>query len=124
LLHAVNPNFRNSPVYHYTPFPGTPMFEQAVSAGFQPPDSLEGWATFSYEGSGATLAIGSEEPAFYERLYVTTLFNDQKIDEYTVPPLHRLIAQLYRPIAKLRLKHLYFDYMPEMAVARRVLRGA
>src|SRR5262249_38504711 len=31
-LHEVNPNFRNSPVYHYTPFPGTPMFDQAVEA--------------------------------------------------------------------------------------------
>ena len=35
-----------------------------------------------------------------------------------------LLARAYRPIAKLRLKHLYFDYMPEMMVARRALRGA
>jgi radical SAM superfamily enzyme YgiQ (UPF0313 family) len=123
-LHRINPNFRNSPVYHYTPFPGTPMFKDAVAAGFDPPTSLEGWSEFSYEGSGNSLPIGSESPAFYERLYLTTLFNDRKVDEYTVPPLTRLAARLYRPIARMRLKHLYFDYMPEMALARRALRGA
>ena len=123
-LHKVNPYFRNSPVYHYTPFPGTPMFKDAVSAGFTPPTSLEGWSQFSYEGGADSFPIGSESPAFYERLYLTTLFNDHKVDEYTVPKLTRLAAQLYRPIAQLRLRHLYFGFMPEMMVARRVLRGA
>jgi anaerobic magnesium-protoporphyrin IX monomethyl ester cyclase len=123
-LHEVNPNFRNSPVYHYTPFPGTPMFADAVSAGFRPPASLEGWSEFSYEGGAATFPIGSESPAFYERLYLTTLFNDRKVDEYTVPPLTRLAVRLYRPVARLRLRHLNFQLMPEMMMARRILRGA
>lgn len=122
-LHRVNPNFRNSPVYHYTPFPGTPMFEQAVEAGFEPPSTLEGWASFSYEGNGF-IHVGAQPPSFYERLYLTTLFNDSKVDEYTVPWYVRLAAQLYRPIAQQRLKHLYFDYMPEMTVARRILKAA
>ncbi len=121
-LHEVNPNFRNSPVYHYIPFPGTPMFETSVGAGFKPPTSLDGWGDFSYEGGDTMLPIGSESAEFYQRLYFTTLCNDHKVDEYTVPPLTRLAARMYRPIAKLRLKHLYFDYMPEMHLARRALR--
>jgi anaerobic magnesium-protoporphyrin IX monomethyl ester cyclase len=122
-LHHANPNFRNSPVYHYTPFPGTPMFEQAVGAGFVPPASFADWASFSYEGNGF-VHIGGQDPRFYERLYVATLLNDRKVDEYTVPWWIRLGAQIYRPIARQRLKHLYFDYMPEMLVARRFLRAA
>jgi anaerobic magnesium-protoporphyrin IX monomethyl ester cyclase len=122
-LHEVNPNFRNSPVYHYTPFPGTPMFAQAVESGFEPPRNLEGWAGFCYEGNGF-VHVGGQAPTFYERLYVTTLLNDRKLDEYTVPWWIRLGAQLYRPIARRRLKHLYFHYMPEMVVARRFLKAA
>jgi radical SAM superfamily enzyme YgiQ (UPF0313 family) len=122
-LHRINPNFRNSPVYHYTPFPGTPMFDDAVDAGFRPPTELEGWADFSYEGNGC-VHIGSQHPRFYERLYLATLLNDRKVDEYTVPWYIRLGAQLYRPIAQQRLRHLYFDYMPEMTLARRLLRAS
>src|ERR1700752_1055455 len=124
-LHDINPNFRNSPVYPYIPFPGTPMFDTAVAAGFEPPQTLEGWSRFSYEGgSNGTIPIGSEAPEFYERLYFTTLCNDRKVDEYTVPPVTRLAARMYRPIANFRLKHLYFGLMPEMQLARRALRGA
>ena len=111
-----------SPVYHYTPFPGTPMFEQAVASGFQPPRTLEEWAGFSYEGNGF-VHIGSQPPEFYERLYLSTLFNDRKVDEYTVPWWIRLGAGMYRPIANARLRHLFFDWMPEMAVAQRFLRA-
>ncbi|HYU79921.1 MAG TPA: radical SAM protein [Vicinamibacterales bacterium] len=121
-LHRANPNFRNSPVYHYTPYPGTPMFEQAVKLGFVPPSSLEGWSSFDFEGHGF-VQVGGQDREFYERLYLATLFNDRKYDEYTVPWWARFGAQAYRPIARTRLKHLYFDYMPEVYVARRFLRA-
>ncbi|MFH1150660.1 MAG: radical SAM protein [Actinomycetota bacterium] len=32
----------------YTPFPGTPMYADALAAGFEEPDSLEGWGTYQY----------------------------------------------------------------------------
>ena len=121
-LHEANPHFRNSPVYHYTPYPGTPMFEQAVKAGFVAPSTLDGWSSFNFEGHGF-VQVGGQERKFYERLYVATLFNDRKYDEYTVPWWARLGAQLYRPIAQRRLKHLYFDFMPEVLVARHFLRA-
>jgi radical SAM superfamily enzyme YgiQ (UPF0313 family) len=123
-LHKINPSFRNSPVYHYTPFPGTPMFADCVAAGFKPPTSLEGWSRFSFEVTDPTLPIGSQAPEFYERLYLTTLLNDHKVEDYTVSPLMRLAARAYRPIARKRLKHLYFGFMPEMLLARRALRAA
>jgi radical SAM superfamily enzyme YgiQ (UPF0313 family) len=122
-LHEVNPNFRNSPIYNYTPFPGTPMFEEAVEAGFEPPQSLEDWSSYSYEGNGF-IRVGSQRPTFYERLYLTTLVNDRKVEEYTVPWWMRLGVNLYRPIARRRLRHLYFDFMPEMRVARHFLKAA
>lgn len=121
-LHEVNPHFRNSPVYHYLPFPGTPMFEQAVRDGFDPPKTLEEWAEFSYEGNDF-VQVGSQPREFYERLYATTLLNDRKVDEYTVPWWIRQGARLYRPIANARLRHLSFGWMPEMRVMRRFLRA-
>ena len=109
-------------MYHYTPYPGTPMFDQAVKAGFEPPATLDGWSSFNSEGHGF-VQVGGQERKFYERLYVATLFDDKQYDEYTVPWWARLGAQMYRPIAKQRLRHLYFDFMPEVFVARHFLRA-
>ena len=75
-----------------------------------------------FEGHGF-VQVGGQERKIYERLYVATLFNDKKYDEYTVPWWARLGAQLYRPIAQRRLKHLYFDFMAEVVVARHFVRA-
>lgn len=32
----------------YAPYPGTPLYEDALRGGFQPPSSLGGWAQFDY----------------------------------------------------------------------------
>lgn len=35
-------------VHIYTPYPGTPLYEDALSRGFKPPESLAGWSEFDY----------------------------------------------------------------------------
>jgi len=32
----------------YTPFPGTPLYDQAVKHGFTPPKTLEDWSNYDY----------------------------------------------------------------------------
>lgn len=34
-------------VFYYTPYLGTPMYQQAIDNGFNPPKTLEGWASHS-----------------------------------------------------------------------------
>ena len=68
-----------------------------------------------------------------DRRHVRRLFGDVglvQIDSVNVvvrsqelPLWARLGAQLYRPIAQQRLKHLYFEYMPEVHVARHFMRA-
>lgn len=35
----------------YTPYPGTPLYEKALRAGFQPPATLEGWSNLTWQKS-------------------------------------------------------------------------
>ncbi|MBI5527346.1 MAG: B12-binding domain-containing radical SAM protein [Deltaproteobacteria bacterium] len=116
-LHGTNPRFRNSPFYSYTPFPGTPMFEDAVKDGFTAPVSLDGWARFSYEGN-TYIPNGAPPHSFIEGLYMTSLLNDRKIDDYSARRYLRLLARLYRPVARFRMRHLWFGLMPERYAAR------
>ena len=116
-LHRANPNFRNSPFYRYTPFPGTPLFEDAVEDGFLPPRSLEDWAKLSYEGN-TYVPAGSPGNAFHAGLYFCTLLNDAKLDDYADSALLRILARAYRPVARFRLRHMLFSLMPERHASR------
>jgi len=116
-LHRANPNFRNSPFYRYTPFPGTPLFEDAVADGFVAPQSLDGWARLSYEGN-TYVPTGSPGAGFHEGLYLCSLLNDAKFDDYSDSRLLRTLARLYRPLARYRLRRLAFNLMPERFVTR------
>lgn len=35
-------------VHLYVPYPGTPLYDEALARGFGPPESLEGWSDFDY----------------------------------------------------------------------------
>ncbi len=99
-----NPRVRVSPLYNFSPFPGTEAFDAAVNAGLRVPDTLEGWSAWDY----ATTQLYPERRQLYERLYFTSLFMDDKTKEYAADsPLMRRLSQAYRPIARLRTKHLF-----------------
>ncbi len=44
-LKKINPD-SPMPISFYTPFPGTPMFQDAVNSGFNVPESLEDWGNY------------------------------------------------------------------------------
>ena len=119
-LHQINPNVRTSPLYNYTPYPGTQMYTEAIQAGFQPPASLEDWADMSFETCTRVWKKQWDE-AFLQSLYLTSLMVDRKAEEYSESRLMRLAAKMYRPVARFRLKHLYFGAMAERLVAQRML---
>lgn len=104
-----NPNIRISPFYNFSPYPGTEMFDQAVALGLQVPDSLAGWAGFGH--SRTNLDLGRRR--FYESLYFTSLFLDDKAREYGMPPWAVALARLYRPVARFRTRHLFFAGLVE-----------
>ncbi len=35
-------------VHLFAPYPGTPLYQDAIERGFEPPESLEGWSSFDY----------------------------------------------------------------------------
>jgi anaerobic magnesium-protoporphyrin IX monomethyl ester cyclase len=35
-------------VHLFAPYPGTPLYDDALRQGFRPPESFEGWSKFDY----------------------------------------------------------------------------
>ncbi|MFC2061700.1 B12-binding domain-containing radical SAM protein [Elusimicrobiota bacterium] len=110
-LMKINPNIRNSPFYIYTPYPGTELYERVTELGFKAPGSIEEWADCEWDRVTFT---GNEK--FYHNLHFTSLFIDKKTREYSVPLIVRILTDIYRPVARCRIKKLFFGLMIEKYV--------
>jgi radical SAM superfamily enzyme YgiQ (UPF0313 family) len=107
---------RSAPFYCYTPFPGTECYRMAVEQGFPPPEKLEDWARIggwdylTWERRLGDRVLGR---MFFEGLNMATMFLDRKIADYSSSKVMNLLFKTYRPLARLRARHLFFRFMPE-----------
>jgi radical SAM superfamily enzyme YgiQ (UPF0313 family) len=112
-----NPHARTSPVYNYFPFPGAELYEEILSSyGYVPPQNLEEWGNVDY-GVNNIPYVDKEMQQILEHLYLPSLFIDRKFHEYDTSPLLRWIGDVYRPLARLRLKKMCFKVPYEKRAA-------
>lgn len=113
-----NPNARVSPLYNYFPFPGAPLYEEIVeSHGYRPPERLEDWARIDY-GSTNIPYLSPALRGKLERLYLPTLFLDRKFHEYNTRAWLRFLSDLYRPVARFRVRRRMLALPVEAWVVR------
>jgi hypothetical protein len=114
-----------SPFYCYTPFPGTRAYDEAVVRGFHPPRSLDDWARcggfddYTWLDAAGGPPLGRDE---FEALNMATLLMDHKVADYSSSRWVKLLASLYRPVARERARRLFFRFMPERRVLRSLYR--
>ena len=125
-LKKINPD-TPLPISFYTPFPGTPMYEDAVNSGFNVPGSLEEWG--SYKTSYITLSDNipwrdvKREKLIYDVLtfYLpisvpgnlkrgTITMYKQKLEKSS----YRFLLYLATRIANYRMKNMEFRFRIEI----------
>lgn len=122
-LTADNPRALVSPVYGYTPWPGTPMAEEAATWGWVEPRSLEDWVAMDWSRSplpGLPAALRRRARG----MHAMTLFVDGKVSAYDAGLMARGLAGLYRPIARHRLRAAQSNPMLERIAYGIVRRAA
>lgn len=88
----------------YTPYPGTPLFDQAVRSGFRPPDSTAGWGTFVETGYRRYL------PPYVDRRARSLTYYHQLSSRKDLDGLgFALPAKTLQKLARLRWKHRFFS---------------
>jgi len=102
-----NPRAKISGIGCFTPYPGTPLFEEAKKRGFAPPEDLLGWRTFAVDQINIPWIKG-EKKKMVEAVQFTSFFVDQKARDIASSPLVRAAANLYRPFARLRLRRRFW----------------
>ena len=71
-LRAMSPLFE-TPIFYFKPYPGTPLTEEAVRAGYRPPQTLDEWARFDFYDSDSPWVTPErnrlvERYKYYQRL--------------------------------------------------------
>ena len=118
-----NPWVQISPLYSYTPYPGTSMFETAALEGYDIPDSLEGWGKTGGWDHEKKYRSGRGKNPKLTKLYFLSNFLDRKAREYNVPWWVNLIVSIYRPVAEFRIRFFFLDFMFEEKLARLIKSG-
>jgi len=109
-----NPNALISPLCPYTPYPGTALYEKALKKGFIHKKTLEDWQEADY---GDNLWESPERKKFISSLFFASMFLDtHRSKDMVQSAVLKILIDLYRPIARFRMKHLFFRFMPELKI--------
>ena len=114
------PFFSNSPIYNFTPWPGTKLFDLSVEKGFIMPLKLQDWSRIGGWDQPSNLPSLEKKIPKASTLYFLSNFLDRKTNEYPVPALLKLLIRLYRPFAYFRLRHNIFSFMIEEYFAQMI----
>lgn len=114
-----NPKAKISGIGCFTPYPGTFLFKEAKKQGFIPPKNLLGWRTFSVDQINIPWLKGNKK-AMVEAIQFSSFFIDEKVRDVASSLLVKLIADLYRPIARFRLKQKFWDLPIDIMIGNRI----
>ena len=111
-----------SPIFNiFTPFPGTRLFDISVEYGLKVPDRIDGWMSFNYRMVNENAPWLSEKrKKIIRMLHFTVLLAERNnfINPYKKTRLYAIIlATLYYPIARLRIKYLFYQFPVERKLA-------
>jgi len=116
-LLETNPLARVTPLHLYAPYPGTPMFEEAVTCGYQPPADLSQWSEVSFHNPNLPWLNQAWKKRLKRASVATYLLDGRTAAEYfTGHPAVQTLVRWYGGIIRWRCRHMFFELMPETAI--------
>ncbi len=120
-----NPLARVTPIHLYAPYPGTPMHDRAVAAGWNAPRTLEDWAQVDFHK--ATMPwIDARWRKRLERMSVSTYFLDGRTmpEYFSDAPVMRTLSRAYGAVVRWRARRNEFRFMPELWLMEQYRRAS
>jgi anaerobic magnesium-protoporphyrin IX monomethyl ester cyclase len=118
-LYSINKNVLNTPFFLYTLNPGTPLYEKYKDI-FPGPGTLEDWGKVGWERKHTNIFVDYlKDPFLFQSLFLTSMFDDRKISIYSPNKILVFLANCYRPIARWRLKNLFFKFNIELFIFKK-----
>jgi len=127
-IKADNPKARFETIFLYTPFPGTPLWDVAITNGLKPPSKLEDWAKWQfeeYDDEGARLPWYSAKERQYRGnlCYLASLTNVvpsimKEFNGSALGAFFKIAYYLPYHYFNFRFRHKMYKHMPEMKLIR------
>jgi radical SAM superfamily enzyme YgiQ (UPF0313 family) len=114
----MGPNFHIPQFFNFAPYPGTAIFDRLQKQGVLFPRKLEEWGKWEWDYS----MIHDANPKIKDllaRITVMGKYIDSNKDPFlTMDPLRRVVARIYAPVARARLRSGILWPMPELWMSR------
>ncbi|WP_089726387.1 B12-binding domain-containing radical SAM protein [Candidatus Thiosymbion oneisti] len=115
-LKKENRRVRIASFFIFTPVPGCELHDLAVAHGLKQPDCLGKWGAFHHSIDNTAWFSKDMQRAIRMLAFTSPFLNDPG-DTY--PPLYvKVLGRLYGPIARQRIKHLFFYFPLEIFLAK------
>lgn len=100
-----------SPIECLTPYPGTEVYEQAISAGMKFPSQLDEWSGYQWSNAKLPWLTDSRQKCLQSLHLFPTLISCE--NKTLRSPLMKIFYKIYRPWARFRVQRLYFGFLFE-----------
>jgi anaerobic magnesium-protoporphyrin IX monomethyl ester cyclase len=116
--------YATAPLFFYTPFHDSPLYQTAIDNGFVPPTSLKDWADFNYNTWYRKYPswLSNRMIRLVENSAFLSYFSNKKLDYKYTNPLFKRLFRMYYPIAKFRYEHDFYAFMVEKSAANFVAK--
>jgi radical SAM superfamily enzyme YgiQ (UPF0313 family) len=112
-----DPNVFFAPIENMAAYPGTEVFEQARDAGMVFPTDLEGWSDYEWDRTRLPW-MDKKRRLLLERFHIFPTLVSARIKTEKRGGLLQTLYRFYRPIARFRVRHLYFGLSLELLFVR------
>lgn len=99
----------------FTPYPGSPAWQESIDRGLVPPRTFEEWADFYPRLQVLPWLSGKKHERLQAiRQYLRFGYHQVKVGEQKFSWRHRLLLQALKPSAQYRIKHHQFNFPVEV----------
>jgi len=107
----------------FTPYPGSPAWQESIDRGLVPPGTLEEWADFYPRLQVLPWLSGRKHDRLQAiRQYIRFGYHQVRVGEQSSSWRHRMLFQAMKPFARYRLKSHRFGFPLEIYGYRGLLR--
>ena len=109
--------------FTFCPYLGTEAWGLSIENGFKPPESLDEWANFDFDGwaKNSPAWLNKKRLRIIDNINFTSYFMNKNVKYKISTKRGKLLFDLYNPVARFRFKHNFYHFPIERKIRDKLL---